>query len=61
MRPHPQDTSVADSTIRNLATVPAATVAHIVKYITGYPSSKKGSLSTLYLLHVVSVPLHVYM
>lgn len=42
VRPHPQDTSIVDCTIRNLATVPAATVAHIVKYITDYPSVKKG-------------------
>ncbi|CAI8026975.1 E3 ubiquitin-protein ligase RING2-A [Geodia barretti] len=41
VRPHPQDASVTNFPIRNLATVPVATVAHILKYIMDYPSLDK--------------------
>lgn len=46
VRPHPQDTSVTDCATRNLSTVPAATVAHIIKYITEYPADRKGAKRT---------------
>ena len=49
VRPHPQVASVANFPIRNLATVPEATVAHILKYITDYPSlDKRGIIITVF-------------
>lgn len=60
VRPHPQDTSIVDCTIRNLATVPAATVAHIVKYITDYPSVKKGMLTSFYVPVTCNTAFSIY-
>ena len=45
VRPHPQDSSLTHCQIRNLSTVPAATVAHIAKYITDFAATKKGICS----------------
>ena len=45
VRPHPQDSSVANFPIRNLATVPMATVAHILKYIADYPTLDNRGMS----------------